>query len=118
MSDAVDNLLPPTVTGNETVTVVENRTAVARYRARDPEGLTSTFTWSLGGPDAGAFHISAAGVLSFDTPPNYEARADRNGDNTYQVTVQASDGRQTGVLDVLVNVEDVDEPPVISGSRE
>ena len=59
--------LSPTITGSETVTVAENSTAVATYAAQDPDGLASTFTWSLGGTDAGAFRIGNSGVLTFDT---------------------------------------------------
>ena len=110
--------LSPTITGSETVTVAENSTAVATYAAQDPDGLASTFTWSLGGTDAGAFEISNTGVLTFDPAPNFEEPADTgtaNVDNIYEVTVQASDGRDTGELEVLVTVADVDEPPEIIG---
>ena len=118
VTDAIDNLSPPMVTGSAAVTVAENSTAVAPYAAQDPDGLTSTFTWSLGGTDAGAFEISNTGVLTFDPAPNFEAPADTgtaNADNIYEVTVQASDGRHTGELEVLVTVADVDEPPEIIG---
>ena len=107
---------PPTVTGATNPTVRENSTAVATYRASDPERVTRTFTWFLDGDDAGAFTISERGVLTFDPAPNFEARADRNRDNIYEVTVRANDGSKTGELDVEVTVEDVDEPPEISGT--
>ena len=58
------------------------------------------------------------GELTFATPPDYEAPGDigtDNGDNIYEVTVQADDGGMTGELDVLVTVQAVDEPPVIDG---
>ena len=115
VTDAIDNLTPPTVTGMAAVTVAENSTAVATYQAQDPDGATSTFAWSLGGTDAAAFTISAGGVLTFATPPDYEAPADANGDYIYEVTVQVDDGGMTGALDVTVTVLDVDEPPVIEG---
>ena len=118
VTDAIDNLSPPMVTGSETVTVAENSTAVATYAAQDPDGLASTFTWSLGGTDAGAFEISNTGVLTFDPAPNFEEPADTgtaNVDNIYEVTVQADDGGMTGELEVLVTVADVDEPPEIIG---
>ena len=102
---------PPTVTRATDLTVRENSTAVATYSASDPERATSTFTWSLTGNDAGAFTISERGALTFDPAPNFEARADRNRDNIYEVTVRANDGSKTGELDVEVTVEDVDESP-------
>ena len=107
---------PPTVTGATNPTVRENSTAVATYRASDPERVTRTFTWSLAGNDAGAFTISERGALTFDPAPDFEARADRSRDNIYEVTIQANDGSKTGELDVEVTVEDVDEPPEISGT--
>ena len=118
VSNAIDNLSPPAISGSATVAVAENSTAVARYSATDPDRATSTFAWSLAGNDAGAFNISASGVLTFATPPDYEAPGDigtDNGDNIYEVTVQADDGGMTGELDVLVTVQAVDEPPVIDG---
>ena len=113
---------PPVISGAGTPSVRENATAVAAYRAGDPERATTMFTWSLAGDDAGAFSISDAGVLTFDPAPDYEARADRDGDNVYEVTVQATDASatdafaMTGELDVSVTVQDVDEPPAIAGT--
>ena len=119
VSNAIDNLSPPAISGSATVAVAENSTAIARYSATDPDRATSTFAWSLAGTDAGAFNISAGGELTFATPPDYEAPGDigtDNGDNIYEVTVQADDGGMTGELDVLVTVEAVDEPPEIRGT--
>ncbi len=113
---------PPVVSGSTTRTVRENATAVATYSARDPERATTTFTWTLAGDDASAFAISSSGVLTFDPPPNFEAHADQDGDDVYQVTVQATDDNatdpaaMTGELAVEVTVEDVDEPPEVSGA--
>ena len=114
VTDAIENLAAPTITGDATVTVTENSTAVATYQAVDPDGATSTFTWTLGGDDAGAFEISDAGVLTFDPAPDFEAPGDANTNNIYEVTVQADDGGMTGDFDVLVTVMDVDEPADIS----
>ena len=114
VTDTIENLLPPIIVGSAAVTVAENSTAVAIYGAQDPDGATSTFTWSLGGNDAGAFNISDGGVLTFNEAPNFEIRADFNRDNVYKVTVQADDGGMTGDFAVTVAVENVDEPADIS----
>ena len=112
---------PPTVTGSGTLAVLENSTAVATYRAQDPERVTSAFTWSLDGDDANAFALSSSGVLTFDPAPNFEAPTDSVPRNVYEVTVRATDesavdpDAQTGELAVQVTVEDVGEPPVIDG---
>ena len=113
---------PPEVTGTETLTVKENTTAVATYRASDPEGVTSTFAWSLGGDDSGDFAISSGGALRFSPAPDFEAHGDLDRNGVYEVTVQATDeaatdaDARTGELAVRVTVEDVDEPPEISGT--
>ena len=92
----------PTVTGDATIEVAENsRGRLAQYSATDPEG--QTITWDLSGDDAGDFSI-ANGRLSFASTPDHENPADDDGDNVYNVTVEASDGTDTGTLDVTVTV--------------
>ncbi len=108
----------PVVTGATAIDDYdENGTGeVATYAARDPEGATTTFTWSLSGPDRGDFQVSSAGVLTFRAPPDYERPADSGANNEYLVTVAATDaGRLQGTLDVAVTVSDVNEPPTITG---
>ena len=53
--------------------------------------------------------------MSFRTSPDYEDRRDANGDNTYEVTVTASDGTLTSPLGVKVMVTNVNEPHEIAG---
>ena len=115
VSDVIENLLPPMITGSAAVTVAENSTAVATYEAVDPDGATTTFTWSLAGTDAAAFEISDTGELTFDPVPDFEVPTDTGTDNIYEVTVQADDGGMTDELAVLVTVAAVDEPPAIGG---
>ena len=81
---------------------------VATYTAVDPE-MTDIVSWSLDGDDAGAFMIDG-GVLSFAKSPNYEMAADADTDNTYLVTVQATDeSNKVGMHAVTVEVTNVDE---------
>ena len=64
------------------------------------------------------FAISETGVLSFASPPNYEIPADSGRDNVYEVTVVArDDASNSGTLDVVVTVTDVNEGPEISGQQ-
>ena len=105
----------PVVSGDAAVSYAENGTGeIATYTAADPE--RATIAWSLAGTDAADFEISNGGVLSFAATPDYESPADADTDNVYSVTVQASDGTNTGSLDVTVTVTDVDEAPVVSGN--
>ena len=90
----------------------ENGTGpVATYTAVDPEG--KSIVWSLAGTDMGDFSIEN-GVLTFNSSPDYEAADDADTGNTYEVTVQASDGGGAGqaamaMKVVIVNVTNVDE---------
>ncbi len=105
----------PVVTGTITFTYRENGTAALHtFRATDPEG--SSIEWSLSGPDGDDFAISETGVLSFASPPNYESPNDSGRDNVYNLSVRASDGRYYGYLEVTVTVEDVNEPPAVTGT--
>jgi hypothetical protein len=108
----------PVVTAAPDISVEENTTGpVADVDAVDPDGDTLTYA-IVGGPDAGDFTIDpTTGELSFVTPPDFENPADDNGDNVYEVQVQATDpdGLSTPVETVNVSVTDVDEngEPVI-----
>ena len=102
----VDDQDPPlVVSGNTSTDYAENGTAaVATYSVSNAAGA---ITWSLFGYDKSDFSISSTGVLTFNTPPDHEKPADSNGDNAYQMTIQASDGTSTGaLLDVAINVTD------------
>ena len=76
-------------------------------RSTDPE--SATITWTLEGDDAADFEISAGGELTFKSSPDHEAAADADTDNTYEVTVMASDGTIEHRPDVIISVTDVDE---------
>ena len=85
------------------------------YTAADPEG--ETVAWSVSGPDSGKFDIAVGGQLSFSASPDFEARADADGDNVYEVTVIASDpARNSDELDVRVTVTNVAEDGSITFS--
>ena len=86
----------------------ENGTGpVATYTAVDPEG--DAIRWSLRGFDAEGFSITG-GVLRFNSTPNYEAAADQDTDNTYNIMVIAKDsGDLMAMRDVTVTVTNVDE---------
>ena len=91
----------------------ENQTTrLYTYKATDPE--RAKISWSVGGTDGRFFTIDERGQFSFSetNPPDYEIPGDSGGDNVYNVTVQATDdGFNTGTLDVVVTVTDVNEGP-------
>ena len=53
-------------------------------------------------------------MLTFQTSPDHETPADDDANNTYRVTIEASDGPNTGTLDLTVNVTDENEPPAFT----
>ena len=73
-------------------------------------------TWSLSGADGDRFDIDN-GTLTFKSDPNFEAPADANRDNVYEVTAQASDGVNTGTLDITVTVGNVEEAGTVTLSN-
>ena len=85
----VDEL--PDLKGDAPAEYPENGTgAVATFTAVDPEG--ESIVWSLAGDDMGEFTI-VNGVLRFKSSPDFEDTG--NPDHMYDITVQASDGRNT-----------------------
>ncbi len=126
VSDGVN--LPVTQTFNITVNDVneapvitslalaidENGTTAMNVTATDPEGVAVTFTSTLTGADAALFTITAAGELSFINPPDFENPLDANGDNVYEVTVEATDGVASTQQPITVTVNNVSENPVFT----
>jgi hypothetical protein len=95
----------PVITSPDVVSIPENTTAVMTVSASDPDLPPQARTFSIvGGADQARFNITPGGALSFNTPPNFEAPTDVNGDNTYVVIVQVSDGTFSSLQAILVNV--------------
>ena len=107
------NRAPVFSSGPTSVSFAENGTgSVGTYAATDPEDPAADITrWSVTGRDGGDFLINEDGELTFRNNPDHERPADSNGDNEYEVTVRASDGRYYGTLDVVVTVNAVNEAP-------
>jgi hypothetical protein len=105
--------------GGDTATVIltEGTTLVTDVDATDAD-TKQTLTYSISGKDAGDFKINAStGVLEFVAAPNFETPADSDGDNSYEVIVQVSDGSKTDSQTLTVNVTDVNEAtPVINSN--
>ena len=88
-------------------TVAENTATVATATVSDS---SSAVTFSLTGTDSAAMTIGASsGVLAFAANPDFEAPADSDGDNVYNVTITATDDAGSNSEDVTVTVTDVVE---------
>ena len=98
-----DGDLPLPVTGNILNAFQEGgATSVASYTASGAGD--STVTWSLLGEDSDDFSISDSGVLSFNSPPDYDSPSDSEADNVYELFVEASTDSSLGFLPVVVIV--------------
>jgi hypothetical protein len=98
------------------VAVAENGTAVTSVAASDVDGDPLTYSIS-GGADSSRFSIDArTGALSFVQAPNFETRADADGDNVYDVVVSVTDGVFTDSQALAVTVTDVNEPVSITSN--
>ena len=91
----------PVITSAATFSVAENQTAVGTVTATDADD--DTLTYSLSGADAASFSISASGVITFNTAPDYETKT------SYSISVSVSDGTNTTSQAITINVTDVDE---------
>ena len=108
----------PVIEGETEVFYTENGSAaIGPYTGRDPEG-DPIQSWDIMGRDDHLFDYALTNnvlSLNFRTSPDYEDEKDDNRDNTYEVTVRASDGTLTGELGVKVMVTNVNEPHEITG---
>lgn len=110
---------PPVITSNgggaaAAVNVAENTTAVTTVAATDVDLPAQTLSYSIvGGADQARFTLDGTtGVLGFVATPNFEAPADSNVDNVYDVTVQVADGNGgTDTQAISVTVTNVNEAP-------
>ena len=100
----------PVFTSSDTVNVPENSTAVTTVIATDADLPAQILTYSIaGGADQAKFSITNDGILTFKSAPDFEAPTDANGDNTYVLIVQASDGSRSSLQALLVMVSAVNE---------
>ena len=74
-------------------------------------GAIGDVTWSKSGADAARFTLAADGKVTLPAQ-SYESAVDADGDNEYEVTVEATDEDDNdGEQSITVAVTDVDEKP-------
>lgn len=101
---------PSSATGaNSSISISESSTAVHTFTANE------SVTWSKGGTDGTFFAInSSSGVLTI-TARDFESPADNGNDNTYVVTITATDGASNATTQTLtVTITNINEAPTIS----
>ena len=102
-------------------TVAENTAFVTNLSATDDadsEGDGLTYQLS-GGDDEARFTVDAdTGVLTFQTPPDFETPLDVGADNTYEVAVTVTDSGGLSDTQLLsITVTDLDEFIDLDGTR-
>ena len=96
----------PLITSGSSFSVNENQLSGFTPVASDIDG--DILVYSLTGTDEGSFNInSSSGVVTFKVSPDYEAKS------TYSVTLNVNDSNLTATQDVIVNILDVAEVPII-----
>ena len=112
----------PSITSPGSVDVLENipiSTVLQQITATDTDTPSQTFTYSMTGSDAEQFNLDPlSGIITFKLSPDYEAPADANVDNVYEVDVSVNDGYGgTASRHLLINVLPVnDNLPIFSSS--
>jgi hypothetical protein len=102
----VDDSTAPTITSSATFSAAENQTAIGTVAANE------SVTWSIqSGVDSSTVNlVSATGVLSFKTAPNFEAPTDNGTNNVYNLTIRATDtAGNTTNQSIAITVTDVIE---------
>ena len=97
--------------------VKEGNKPVADFMADD----TDLLTFKLGGADYGMFKLVGPSMeensvsLEFKDAPDYENASDADGDNSYEVSITATDpSGASDMLMVTVMVENIDDAPTIT----
>ena len=87
----VTNRVPVFDQASYELTIQENTgTIVSGISFSDPDG--DPITLSISGTDSEAFSVTSVGSLAFIAPPDFEAPADSDENNQYDIDLVASDG--------------------------
>lgn len=107
----------PTITGpssatgaTSSISIQENSTAVHTFTANE------SVAWSRSGTDSSFFAITSGGVLTITTR-DFESPSDSGSNNTYEVTITATDlGGNIKTQALTVTITNVNEAPSISNN--
>jgi len=105
--------LAPVIGGSQAVDLLEGLQLSETYSFSDPEN--DSITTSLSGDDAGLMALSSDGNLTFSQIPDFEAAADINADNVYDVNIVASDGANETSYAISITVANATEGRVVDG---
>jgi hypothetical protein len=93
----------PTINNTDmNISVQENQTSAFTVNASDSNG--DTLAYSLSGDDSSLLSISTAGLVTFNTAPDYEDPSDADTNNIYKITASVSDGSLNATKNFEVTV--------------
>jgi hypothetical protein len=98
----------PVISSGNTYSVAENTTAIGTVTATDADG--DSLAYFIQGDDSSLVTLTG-NTLAFASAPDFEAPADANSDNVYEVTVIVSDGSSKDAKDLEISVTNVNEGP-------
>ena len=98
----------PVISSGNTYSVAENTTAIGTVTATDADG--DSLAYFIQGDDSSLVTLTG-NTLAFSAAPDFEAPADANSDNVYEVTVVVSDGSAKDAKDLSISVTNVNEGP-------
>jgi hypothetical protein len=107
----------PTITGpssatgaTSSISIQESSTAVHTFTANE------SVAWSVSGTDSSFFAITSGGVLTI-TARNFESPADSGTNNTYEVTITATDlGNNVKTQALTVTITNLNEAPTLTNN--
>ena len=114
VEDVFENQAPYFQTDGN-LSVLENQTFVFEFNASDLDNDALSYAVEYG-DDAQFFDLNKSnGILTFLSPRDYENAKDNNSDNVYELTVSVSDGHESAIINLHVEVRDIDDTaPVIT----
>lgn len=96
----------PVIASEAASSVAENAVGTAyQIVASDVDG--DVLTYALSGTDAALFTVDADGRVAFKAAPDFDIPADADGDNVYDIVVEAHDGAVATTRDVTITVTDM-----------
>ena len=90
--------------------IVEGQQVIANLAFTDPEATLLTQVL-VEGADQASLQLSETGELSFVIATDFEAPADTDGNNSYQISVITSDGVNETSRDISINIIDAVDGP-------
>ena len=100
----------PVFTSTPSQVTFSEASSASVYTAAATDPDADSITYSVGGTDASFFSMdSSSGVLSFRAAPDFEIPQDQDGNNDYELEIQASDSLKSTSFDLIVIVEDAND---------